>query len=272
MAANGALITFDRLAKVFTDRHGRKTEVVEPLSLKIADGEFVVFVGPSGCGKTTVMRMVGGLESPTVGEVRIHGRPVTGPSREKGMVFQSYSSFPWLTVLGNIRYGLKYRHDISSAEKDRIARHYLELVRLTPFADFHINRISGGMRQRVALARTLAADPLVLLMDEPFGALDALTRERLQLQLLELRRAERKTVIFVTHDVDEAVFLADRIIVFSARPARVLRDIAVAEALPVERTLEVMELPAFRRLRHEVLALIRNEEREIEAPELAVPS
>src|SRR5690606_35013923 len=198
--------------------------VIEPLMLRIAKGQFVVFVGPSGCGKTTVMRMIGGLEKPTGGRITLAGQPITGPSREKGMVFQSYSSFPWLTVFGNVRFGLKYRRDLGAAEKDRIARHYLELVKLTPFADFYVNRISGGMRQRVAIARTLAADPLVLLMDEPFGALDALTRERLQLQLLDLPKAERKTVIFVTHDVDEAVFLADRVIVFSARPARVLRD------------------------------------------------
>jgi ABC-type nitrate/sulfonate/bicarbonate transport system ATPase subunit len=218
------------------------------------------------------MRMVGGLETPSSGVVLIKGRVVEGPSREKGMVFQSYSSFPWLTVYGNVRFGLKYRRDLAAAEKDRIARHYLDLVGLTGFADFYISRISGGMRQRVAIARTLAADPLVLLMDEPFGALDALTRERLQLQLLQLRNSEGKTVIFVTHDVDEAVFLADRIVVFSARPARVLRDVRVSDALPRDRTMEIIETAEFRRLRREVLALIRDEEMKTEAEEAAVES
>jgi ABC-type nitrate/sulfonate/bicarbonate transport system ATPase subunit len=218
------------------------------------------------------MRMVGGLETPTTGRVLVKGQEVEGPSREKGMVFQSYSSFPWLTVLGNVRFGLKYRRDLPDPEKDRIARHYVDLVGLTPFSDYYINRISGGMRQRVAIARTLAADPLVLLMDEPFGALDALTRERLQLQLLQLRNAERKTVIFVTHDVDEAVFLSDRIIVFSARPARVLRDVQVSAELPRERTMEIVETPAFRKLRREVLALIRDEELRTEAAEVAAAS
>jgi ABC-type nitrate/sulfonate/bicarbonate transport system ATPase subunit len=268
----GGFVAFRELTKTFAHERGGDIPIIEPLTLTIGEGEFVVFVGPSGCGKTTVMRMVGGLETPTTGEVLLAGRHVEGPSREKGMVFQSYSSFPWLTVLGNIRFGLKYRRDVSPAEADRIARRYLDLVGLTPFADFYVNRISGGMRQRVAIARTLAADPLVLLMDEPFGALDALTRERLQLQLLELRRAERKTVIFVTHDVDEAVFLADRIVVFSARPARVLADIRVGDALPAERTLDVMELPAFRQLRREVLALIRDEELRAEAAALPVAS
>ena len=267
-----SFIEFHEVAKWFRDPRGGTIEVVEPLSLGIAEGEFVVFVGPSGCGKTTVMRMVGGLESPSAGAITLQGGPIAGPSREKGMVFQSYSSFPWLTVLGNVRFGLKYRRDVAAADKDRIARHYLELVKLTPFADFYVNRISGGMRQRVAIARTLAADPLVLLMDEPFGALDALTRERLQQQLLELQRAERKTVIFVTHDVDEAVFLADRIIVFSARPARVLRDLRVSAELPVERTLDIQETAAFRKLRHEVLSLICDEEERAEAAELAAAS
>jgi NitT/TauT family transport system ATP-binding protein len=272
MRSEPGFIEFQKVTKRFDDQRGGAIEVVEPLSLSIARGEFVVFVGPSGCGKTTVMRMVGGLETPSAGAILLDGREITGPSREKGMVFQSYSSFPWLTVFGNVRFGLQYRRDVPAGEKDRIARHYLELVKLAPFAGFYVNRISGGMRQRVAIARTLAADPLVLLMDEPFGALDALTRERLQLQLLELQKAERKTVIFVTHDVDEAVFLADRVVVFSARPARVLRDLQVGAVLPAERTLDIQESPAFRQLRQEVLTLIRDEEARTEAAELAAAS
>jgi NitT/TauT family transport system ATP-binding protein len=269
MPSARGFVEFHEVTKAFRDPRGGIIEVVLPLSLGIAEGEFVVFVGPSGCGKTTVMRMVGGLETPSSGAITLQGREITGPSREKGMVFQSYSSFPWLTVLGNVRFGLKYRRDLSAADKDQVARHYLELVKLTPFADFYVNRISGGMRQRVAIARTLAANPLVLLMDEPFGALDALTRERLQQQLLELQKTERKTVIFVTHDVDEAVFLADRIVVFSARPARVLRDLRISAELPAERTLDIQETPAFRKLRHEVLSLTRDEEARTEAAELA---
>jgi ABC-type nitrate/sulfonate/bicarbonate transport system ATPase subunit len=265
-------IAFERVTKTFGDAGPGEIRVVEPLNLAIRRGEFVVFVGPSGCGKTTVMRMVGGLETPSTGIIALDGRPVTGPSREKGMVFQSYSSFPWLTVLGNVRFGLKYRTDVDAAEKERIARHYLALVGLERFADFYVNRISGGMRQRVAIARTLAANPQVLLMDEPFGALDALTRERLQLQLLALQQGERKTVIFVTHDVDEAVLLADRIVVFSARPARVLRDIDVGATLPRERGLEITEDPRFRQLRAEVLGLLRVEELRIEESTLGAAS
>jgi len=261
-------ITLENITKTFGEGED-SIRVVEPLMLRIAKGEFVVFVGPSGCGKTTVMRMIGGLEKPTGGRITLAGQPITGPSREKGMVFQSYSSFPWLTVLNNVRFGLKYRRDIGPAEKERVARHYLRLVGLEPFADFFVNRISGGMRQRVAIARTLAADPLVLLMDEPFGALDALTRERLQVQLLEIGRTERKTVVFVTHDVDEAVLLADRIVVFSARPARVLRDINVAAELPRERGLEITEDPRFRRLRQEVLELLRIEEDRVVEAQMA---
>ncbi len=252
-------LIFERVSKTFWSEDGRPTPVIDEVSLTIQEGEFVAFLGPSGCGKTTLMRMVGGLEVPSAGRIILEGHEVTGPSRQKGMVFQSYSSFPWLTVLGNVRFGLRYRDDLPSAEKDRIARHYVELVGLAEFADFHVNRISGGMRQRVAIARTLAANPDILLMDEPFGALDAQTREALQVQLLEIRRRERKTVIFVTHDVDEAVFLADRIIVFSARPARIIEEVDVLAELPAERTLEVHDSEEFFRLRKRILRLIRIE-------------
>jgi NitT/TauT family transport system ATP-binding protein len=233
---NGSFIRIDNVAKQFATPDGGIIPVVEPLSIDIEEGEFVVFVGPSGCGKTTVMRMVGGLETPSSGEIRLKGRRVEGPSREKGMVFQSYSSFPWLTVLGNIRFGLKYRIDVSAAEKERIARHYLDLVGLTPFADYTINRISGGMRQRVAIARTLAANPLVLLMDEPFGALDAFTRDEMNLLIQEIWMETGKTIVFVTHSISEAIFLADRVAVMSARPGRIaaIFDIDIPRPRPVD--------------------------------------
>jgi NitT/TauT family transport system ATP-binding protein len=257
----------DAVAKVFTAGDGRHAPVpvIEGVSLGIDEGEFVVFLGPSGCGKTTLMRIVGGLETATAGRVLLAGEPITGPDRRRGMVFQAYSSFPWLTVIDNIRFGLRYRRDVGRAEKEAIARRYLELVGLADFAGFYVNRISGGMRQRVAIARTLAAGPDVLLMDEPFGALDAQTREFLQQQLLQINRRERKTVIFVTHDVEEAVLLADRIVMFSARPARVIEEIRVGEHVPGERSLETKATEPFFRLRNHVLRRIREEASRTEA-------
>jgi NitT/TauT family transport system ATP-binding protein len=270
MTANDPFLAIERVSKTFiSEETGRATRVIDDVTLTIGEGEFVAFLGPSGCGKTTLMRMVGGLETPSAGRILLEGEEVRGPSRKKGMVFQSYSSFPWLTVLGNVRFGLKYRYDVPAASKDEIARHYVGLVGLADFADFYVNRISGGMRQRVAIARTLAASPDILLMDEPFGALDAQTREALQVQLLDIRRRERKTVIFVTHDVDEAVFLADRIVVFSARPAQIIEEIDVSAELPAERTLEVHDSDAFFRLRRQAIGLIRIEARRSEAALIA---
>jgi len=252
----------ERVSKSFwAEDAGEETQVIDEVSLVIDEGELVVFLGPSGCGKTTLLRMIGGLDHPSAGRIMLEGETVEGPSRKKGMVFQSYSSFPWLTVFGNVRFGLKYRRDVGSAQKDEIARHYLALVGLEGFAHFYVNRISGGMRQRVAIARTLAASPEVLLMDEPFGALDAQTREALQVQLLDIRRKERKTVVFVTHDVDEAIFLADRIIVFSARPARIIEEIDVRSRLPGEKTLDLLDSEDFFHLRRHVLHLVRTEAR-----------
>jgi NitT/TauT family transport system ATP-binding protein len=251
---DAAYLSFDRVSKRFGD-----VPVVSETTLTIARNSFTIFLGPSGCGKTTLMRMVGGLDSPSAGVIRLDGEVITKPDRRRGMVFQSYSSFPWLTVEGNIAFGMRYRDDLS--DEQRVARvdHYLKLIGMTDFRKSYPNRISGGMRQRVAIARTLAAGSDVLLMDEPFGALDALTRERLQLELRQIQRVEEKTVIFVTHDVEEAVFLADRIILFSARPAQVLHDIDVDAVLGSSRTLEVRESEAFFRLRNKVLHMIRNE-------------
>ena len=270
MANPNDFIAIDRVTKIFEplDHRMQPVKVIDNCSLDIREGEFVVFLGPSGCGKTTLMRMVGGLETATGGEIRLAGERVTGPDRRKGMVFQAYSSFPWLTVSENIRFGLRYRNDVDAAEKKRIAAHYMELVGLKDFADFYVNRISGGMRQRVAIARTLAAGPDVLLMDEPFGALDAQTREFLQYQLLGINRSERKTVIFVTHDVEEAVFLADRIVMFSARPATIIEQIQVGEHIKGERTLETKETQEFFRLRNHVLEAMRVQARRTEEIEL----
>jgi len=269
VAGGDAFIEIDHVGKSFVTGDGPDdtVRVIDDVSLSIGEGEFVVFLGPSGCGKTTLMRMVGGLETTTEGEIRLSGERVTGPDRRKGMVFQAYSSFPWLSVVDNIRFGLKYRKDVGSAEKQKIARHYMEMVGLTDFADFYIKSISGGMRQRVAIARTLAAGPDVLLMDEPFGALDAQTREFLQYQLLGINRSERKTIIFVTHDVEEAVFLADRIIMFSARPATIIEQIQVADHVKGERTLETKETQDFFHLRNHVLEVMRVQARRTEEME-----
>ncbi len=266
MAGDMPFLRVDGVSKTFEGdaRHG-DIHVIDNVSMDVAAGEFVVYLGPSGCGKTTLMRIVGGLETATDGTIYLAGTKVVGPDRKKGMVFQAYTSFPWLTVQENIRFGTRYRDDIDDAEKQAITRHYLELVGLADFANYYVNRISGGMRQRVAIARTLAAAPDILLMDEPFGALDAQTREFLQDQLLEINREERKTTIFVTHDVDEAVYLADRIFMFSARPATIIEEIRVADHITGERTMETKESEAFFHLRNHVRDLMRDQARRTEA-------
>jgi len=248
------MIELEGLTKRFP---GAAAPAVDALSLEVGAGEICVLIGPSGCGKTTLMRIVGGLETASAGRVLINGKPVTGPDRQKGMVFQSYSSFPWLNVIDNIRFGLKFRDDLDEAEKEQRARHYLELVGLKGFETYYVNRISGGMRQRLAIARTLAAGPDVLLMDEPFGALDAQNRDFLQAQLDVIQRSEQKTIVFVTHDVEEAVFLADRIFIFSARPAHILQEVRVTDYLPPERNLETKDSETFFKLRNQILGITR---------------
>jgi NitT/TauT family transport system ATP-binding protein len=255
-----AYLSIKDVSKTFKTPSG-DVQAVMPLTLDVAKGEIVTFLGPSGCGKTTLMRMVGGLETLSSGQITLGGDCLGGPDRRRGMVFQSYAAFPWLSVAGNIRLGLKYRLDLTATEKEAAVKRLIALVGLDGFDNSYTNRISGGMRQRVAIARTLAANPDILLMDEPFGALDALTREHLQNQLIQINRAEQKTTIFVTHDVEEAILLAHRIIVFSARPARILEDIDVTAILPVEgRDQQVRDLPAFLSLRRRIQDILRNEQ------------
>ncbi|MFB4277546.1 ABC transporter ATP-binding protein [Nonomuraea sp. MTCD27] len=222
---------------------------LDHVSLDVADREFVTVVGPSGCGKSTLMSMAAGLVEPDSGEVLVDGRPVTGPGPDRGVIFQQYALFPWLTVRKNVEFGLKLM-ELPADERRRRAERAIELVGLSDFADALPKMLSGGMKQRCAIARAYAVNPGVLLMDEPFGALDALTRVQLQDQLLDTWSQEQRTVMFITHDVDEAVYLASRVIVMAARPGRIQQIIDVD--LPYPRTEEMRLSPEFGRIRNEV--------------------
>ena len=222
---------------------------LENLNLQVYDGEFVTVVGPSGCGKSTAMNIAAGLLKPTSGQCLVDGKAVEGPGPERGVIFQQYALFPWLTVRQNVEFGLKLK-GVPAAERRRIADHYIGLVALTDFADALPKQLSGGMKQRCAIARAYAVDPQVLLMDEPFGALDALTRVRMQNQLLDTWSRERRTVMFITHDVDEAVYLANRVIVMASRPGRLQEIIEVN--LPYPRNDEIRLSPEFAAIRNQV--------------------
>jgi len=222
---------------------------LDGISLDIADNEFVTAVGPSGCGKSTLMNILAGLEEPSAGEALVDGRPVDGPGPERGVIFQQYALFPWLTVRQNVEFGLRTA-GVAKAERRERAEYFIRMVGLEQFADALPKMLSGGMKQRCAIARAYAVNPSILLMDEPFGALDALTRVKLQEQLLATWSREKRTVVFITHDVDEAVFLANRVVVMAARPGRVFDVIDVD--LPYPRTEEVRLSPAFGELRNRV--------------------
>ena len=215
-------ITINRVSKQFHDDEGGVIEALRSTSIDIKEGEFVVVVGPSGCGKSTLLNMLGGFDSPSSGQIRVDGEPINGPHIQRGMVFQDYALFPWLTVIDNVMFGLRKTHSKAAARE--VAMKWLELVGLGEFAQKHPLHLSGGMKQRVAIARTFATDPKVILMDEPFGALDALTRRFLQQQLLKIWSEHRKTVVFITHSVQEAVYLANRVIIMTARPGQVKLD------------------------------------------------
>ncbi len=241
-------IVFKDVTRRF-DLGGSSFVALDRFSLDVADGEFVTVVGPSGCGKSTALNIAAGLLAPSEGEVKVAGKAVEGPGPERGMIFQQYALFPWLTVRQNVEFGLRIKGE-PAAERREKATYFIKLVGLGDFADALPKTLSGGMKQRCAIARAYAVDPSVLLMDEPFGALDALTRVQLQDQLLDTWRRERRTVMFITHDVDEAVYLANRVVVMAARPGR-LKEIIPVD-LPYPRTEEIRLSPEFTAIRNRV--------------------
>lgn len=249
-------IVIEELGKVFS-HNGRETAALDGVSFEASEGEFVAVVGPSGCGKTTLLQVIDGLIEPTKGNVLIDGKAVAGPGRDRGIVFQEYSLFPWLTVKQNIAFGLEIGGPAPG--KDAAVQKWIEAMGLRGFEDSYPYMLSGGMKQRVAIARVFAYDPDVLLMDEPFAALDAQTRLALQVHLLEIWNKTKKTVIFVTHSIEEAVFLADRIIVLSARPGKVKETIKVG--LPRPRWQYEAELsPELLKIRHKIWDLLKERE------------
>jgi NitT/TauT family transport system ATP-binding protein/sulfonate transport system ATP-binding protein len=225
-----SLLQINGLEKIFEADNGR-VEALRGIDLDIAKGEFVCLLGASGCGKSTLLRIIAGFEQASGGSVEVHGAPVSGPGPDRGIVFQDYALFPWLTVRGNIGFGPKHA-GLASQEVKRVTEQFMEMVGLTAFANHYPHQLSGGMKQRVAIARVLANDTDLLLMDEPFGALDALTRTKLQEELLEIWQRTKLTVVFVTHSVEEAVVLADRVLVMSAGPGRIDCDYRIDLSRP----------------------------------------
>ena len=243
------------VSKVFKSRGGDFT-ALENIHLTLPAQEFACLVGASGCGKSTLLNIVAGLMTPTMGEIRVDGRLVKGPGSDRGMVFQSYTLYPWLTVAGNIAFGLNLRR-LPKAERRERVRYYLEVVGLTRFADAYPKQLSGGMKQRVAIARALAAEPEVLLMDEPFGALDAQTKEQMQQFLLELWTQTHTTVLMITHDVEEAIFLSQKVYVMGTNPGTIQRALAID--LPETRNLEMKLSTQFLGIKREVIHTLRDE-------------
>ena len=235
---------------------GAPTLALQPTSLDVATNDFITILGPSGCGKSTLLRIVAGLDAPSTGEVLLDGAAVHGPGADRGMVFQSYTLFPWLTVRENICFGLREK-GMPAAEQAEVAARFIAEVGLSGFEGHYPKQLSGGMQQRVALARALANDPKILLLDEPFGALDNQTRALMQELLLSIWELHKKTVLFVTHDIDEAIFMANRCVVFSARPGRIKNELAID--LPYPRHYTVKTTARFSELKAVVTEDIRAE-------------
>lgn len=247
-------VSVKNVSRTFSKKEDKsEMQALENINFDVEDGEFVCILGPSGCGKTTLLRIVAGLETQTSGEITLNGVPITGPDPKRGMVFQQYSLFPWRTVIDNITFGLEMQ-GMGKGEARKQVEKYLDLVGLGQFKNSYPHELSGGMQQRAAIARALANEPEVLLMDEPFGALDAQTRNILQDELLKIWEQKHVTFLFVTHSVDEAVFLSDRIVVMTSRPGRVKEIIKVELPRPRSRTS-----PEANRLRDRVLKLLEHE-------------
>jgi ABC-type nitrate/sulfonate/bicarbonate transport system ATPase subunit len=232
---NSKPISIRGVAKTYQTHAGDTVEALKPISLEIGEGEFVVIVGPSGCGKSTLLNMLAGFGKPTSGEARVGDDRIIGPSIDRGMVFQSYALFPWRNVMGNVEFGLEQK-GISKDERRAIAIKYLQTVGLQDFASKEVDELSGGMKQRVAIARAFATEPSIILMDEPFGALDALSRRFLQHELLRMWQEHRRTIVFITHSVPEAIYLGDRVVVMTARPGRIKTTIDIDLKHPRDTT------------------------------------
>lgn len=249
-------IEFRQVTKEFAVRDSdRPFRALDGIDLGVREGEFLTLVGPSGCGKSTLLDLLTGLTAPTSGEIRIDGVPVEGPGLDRGIVFQQYALFPWRTALGNVEFGLEAKA-VPRKERSALARRHLDLVGLGGFGDRYPHELSGGMRQRVAIARSLAFDPDVLLMDEPFAALDAQTRESLQEELLRIWEKTGKTIVFITHGIDEAVYLGQRVAVMSSRPGRIRQVIDVSFD---SREGDLRADPRFGEYRHAIWTLLREE-------------
>jgi len=245
-----------KVSRIFTGPHGEQTQALLPVDYQVQENDFITILGPSGCGKSTLLRIIAGLDSPTQGEVWLDGQRVEGPGADRGMVFQSYTLFPWLTVEQNIRFGLQER-GIGAAQQKERSDYFINKVGLRGFERHFPRQLSGGMQQRTAIARSLANDPKILLMDEPFGALDNQTRVMMQELLLNIWEASRKTVLFVTHDIDEAIFMANKVAIFSARPGRIKTEVPVNFPHPRDYTLKTS--PEFMAIKAQVTGEIRSE-------------
>lgn len=250
-----SMLSIKTLGKVFESNKGAVV-ALEDIDLTVDRGELAVIVGPSGCGESTLLNIVAGLEKETSGQAVLEGAPITGPSADRGMVFQSYTLFPWLTVRKNVEFGLRLK-GVPSAERADIARKYIDLVGLAEFENALPKELSGGMKQRVAIARVLANNPVMLLMDEPFGALDAQTRLLLQELLLDVWRKEKTTILFITHDIDEAILLADNVYIMSRRPGRIKAKIPVNLSRP--RDHKDTLTPEFSAVKSQIMELLWEE-------------